>query len=109
MPRTGHCGIVDHVMTGGPRMLAVRSVEVVTLREEEAARAPVNTETWIVELRDRLVDAGHDRRRVDDLISSTLARFRSARLQGFVPILVERSVRGALHSDRDSPPAANDR
>jgi hypothetical protein len=57
---------------------------------------PFEAESWAVELRDQLVAAGHNRQRVDEVLTSTLARFRSARLRTFVPILVERSVRQAL-------------
>ena len=60
---------------------------------------PFEAETWAMDLRDQLVEAGHDRQRVDEVLSATLARFRSARLRTFVPILVERSVRQSLRDD----------
>jgi len=47
----------------------------------------------------RLGDSGHDPSRVDQLIASNLARFRSSRVREFVPLLVERSVERALRDD----------
>jgi hypothetical protein len=68
---------------------------------EQTSTSPVAKERWVTDLREGLVGDGHDRRRVDELIASTLAGFESARLRDFVPVLVARSVREKL---RDSGP-----
>ncbi|MDQ1429914.1 MAG: hypothetical protein QOF40_516 [Actinomycetota bacterium] len=73
-----------------------------TMRQLETASRPVDAEMWVTALRDQLIQSGYDRRRVDELIVVTLARFRSARLRDFIPLLVERSVRRALDGDRSS-------
>ena len=62
----------------------------------QAVSASFEAESWAMELRDELVEAGHNPQRVDEVLTATLARFQSARLRTFVPILVERSVRQAL-------------
>ena len=59
----------------------------------------VAVEPWVVDLRADLVDAGADPGRVDELITSNLARFRSSRFRQFVPLLVERSVQRSLRGD----------
>ena len=53
-------------------------------------------DAWVIDLREQLVEAGHDRRRVEALLSDTLTRYRTTRLPPFVPLLVERSVQRAL-------------
>ena len=53
-------------------------------------------EPWLIDLRQRLLEAGHDHEHVEALLSNTLARYRDARLSQFVPLLVERSVQRAL-------------
>jgi hypothetical protein len=70
------------------------------MRQLETASRTVEPEMWVTALRDQLVQSGYDRRRVDELVVVTLARFRSARLRDFIPILVERSVRRALDGER---------
>jgi hypothetical protein len=59
---------------------------------EQTATSAVTEERWVTDLRDQLVDDGHDRRRVEELIASTLAGFDSARIRDFIPLLVARSV-----------------
>jgi len=56
----------------------------------------IGAEPWVSELRQQLVDAGYDASRVDQVITSTLKRFRSSRVHDFIPLLVERSVYRAL-------------
>jgi type IV pilus biogenesis protein CpaD/CtpE len=63
---------------------------------EQSATSAVTAERWVDDLREQLVDDGHDRGRVDELIASTLARFDSARIRVFIPVLVARSVREEL-------------
>jgi hypothetical protein len=70
-----------------------------TMPEREHATGPVEAEPWMAALRERLVQSGYDRQQVDELIVVALARFRSARLRDFIPLLVERSVRSAVTSD----------
>jgi hypothetical protein len=65
----------------------------------ETADPPVGAEAWAIQLREQLVQHGHDRQRVDELIRATAARFRSARVRDFIPLLVERAVRRALNRD----------
>jgi hypothetical protein len=62
----------------------------------QATNPAFDREPWVYDLRERLVDAGHDGLRVDELLTDALARFRSARLRSFIPLLVERSVQQAL-------------
>jgi hypothetical protein len=71
------------------------------MQQHESARWPFDVELWVHELRRQFVDAGHDQREVDAVITATLERFRSARLQSFLPILVERSVQRALREKGD--------
>ena len=56
-------------------------------------------DNWLVELRQRLVEAGYDSGRVDETITATLTRFRAARVRSFIPLLVERAVHRALQGD----------
>jgi hypothetical protein len=56
-------------------------------------------EPWVLDLRAQLADAGHDPTRVDELITSSVARFQSSKFRDFVPLLVERSVQRALRGD----------
>ena len=65
----------------------------------QADSPPFEAETWAMDLRDQLVEDGYSRPRVDQVLTGTLARFRSARVRSFVPILVERSVRDALRDN----------
>jgi hypothetical protein len=53
----------------------------------------------VIDPRAQLGDAGYDPARVDELIASSLARFRSSKVREFVPLLVERSVQRALRDD----------
>jgi len=62
--------------------------------EQPAAGA----EPWVNDLRQELVDEGHDPAQVDQLITSTLERFRSTRVHDFIPLLVERAVYRALRA-----------
>ncbi|MDQ1460902.1 MAG: hypothetical protein QOI08_2386 [Actinomycetota bacterium] len=71
------------------------------MQQDEAGRWPLDREPWVHELRGRFVDSGHDQREVDAVITATLGRFRSARLQSFLPILIERSVQRALREKRE--------
>ena len=54
------------------------------------------SDLWIVALRIRLVDLGYQADAVDAEIVKAMARFRTARISMFVPLLVERAVRQAL-------------
>ncbi len=74
---------------------------------EQTAIPTGNKERWVTDLRDSLVEDGHDRRRVDDLIASTLAGFDSARIRDFIPVLVARTVRENLRMDRGRRVHAN--
>jgi hypothetical protein len=55
-----------------------------------------DTEPWVSALRRNLLDSGFDPSRVDQVITTTLERFRSSRIRDFIPLLVERAVYGAL-------------
>jgi hypothetical protein len=77
--------------------------------QDETARWPLDREPWVHELRARFVDSGHDQREVDAVITATLERFRSARLQSFLPILIERSVQRALREEREPGPGPSGR
>jgi hypothetical protein len=66
------------------------------MQQDEGARRPLDNERWVHELRGKFVDSGHDQGEVEAVITAALARFHSARLQSFLPILVERSVQRAL-------------
>ncbi|MCU1426450.1 MAG: hypothetical protein JWL83_450 [Actinomycetia bacterium] len=66
------------------------------MQHDETATEPVAAEAWLIELRLQFVEAGHDRRLVDEFLTTALARFRAARLRTFIPILVERSVQRDL-------------
>jgi hypothetical protein len=84
-------------------VLDIRSGVKQTTTVLPASPRPVSTgwtvEPWVIDLRARLVDAGADLGRVDDLITSNIARFRSSKFRQFVPLLVERSVQRALRGD----------
>ena len=67
--------------------------------DEDRASSAFETELWVVELREQLVEDGYERNRVDGLIAATLVRFRSARLPDFVPLLVERHVLRTLREE----------
>jgi hypothetical protein len=70
-----------------------------TMPERDPATGRVEAEPWITALREKLVQSGYDRQQVDALIVVALARFRTARVRDFIPLLVERSVRSAVTSD----------
>jgi hypothetical protein len=69
----------------------------------ESANPLLVAEIWATQLREHFIQDGYDQQQVDELIGATLARFRSARVRDFVPLLVERSVRRALNGDRNTP------
>ncbi len=69
------------------------------MQQDEGAQWPLDREPWVHELRAQFVESGHDQREVDAVLTATLARFRSARLHSFLPILVERSVQRALRDN----------
>ncbi|MCU1468546.1 MAG: hypothetical protein JWM72_4474 [Actinomycetia bacterium] len=52
----------------------------------------VDAEPWVGALRRELLDSGFDPSRVDQLLTTTLERFRSSRIHDFIPLLVERAV-----------------
>jgi hypothetical protein len=56
----------------------------------------VYAESWVSALRQDLLDSGFDPSSVDQVITTTLERFRSSRIQNFVPLLVERAAYRAL-------------
>ena len=64
--------------------------------EQPSGAQPTGPDPWVSDLRQDLVDQGYDPSRVDQLITSTLARFGSTRVHDFVPLLVERAVNRAL-------------
>jgi hypothetical protein len=70
------------------------SVIVRTMLETEPVPQADNaaTQPWVSALRQDLLDSGFDPSRVDQVITTTLERFRSSRIQDFVPLLVERAV-----------------
>jgi hypothetical protein len=55
-----------------------------------------DTEPWVSALRQDLIDSGFDPARVDQVLTTTLDRFRSSRIHDFVPLLVERAAYRAL-------------
>jgi hypothetical protein len=59
-----------------------------------------DTEPWVSALRQDLLDSGFEPSRVDQLITTTLERFRSSRVHDFIPLLVERAVYRALRGER---------
>jgi hypothetical protein len=71
------------------------------MTQDEAAPRRLDREPWVHELREQFVDSGHDQREVDAVITATLARFGSARLRSFLPIIVERSVQQALRDEEE--------
>ena len=72
------------------------------MQRDEGARWPLDREPWVYELRAQFVDSGHDQRDVDAAITATVERFRSARLQSFLPILIERSIQRALREKSEA-------
>jgi hypothetical protein len=66
--------------------------------EQPADEQPAGPEPWVSDLRQELVDEGYDPSRVDQLITSSLERFRSSRIHDFIPLLVERAVNRALRA-----------
>jgi hypothetical protein len=66
------------------------------MQPHQATDPDFDREPWVDDLRERFVDAGYDGSRVDELLTATLARYRSARLRSFIPLLVQRSVQQAL-------------
>jgi hypothetical protein len=63
---------------------------------------------WLVELRTRMLEAGHLCARVDDEIARAMARFATIRISMFTPLLVVRTVEQRL-SQVASPYDATDR
>jgi hypothetical protein len=63
---------------------------------------------WLVDLRTRMLEAGHLRARVDEEIARALARFAAMRISMFTPLLVVRTVEQRL-SRVESPYDATDR
>jgi hypothetical protein len=57
---------------------------------------PVHAEPWVSALRQELLESGFDPSRVDQVITAALERFRSSRIQDFIPLLVERAAFRAL-------------
>jgi hypothetical protein len=58
-----------------------------------------DADLWLVDLRERLVEAGHSVSNVDIAIGAALARYNAATILTFVPLLVERSVKQSLRGD----------
>jgi hypothetical protein len=54
---------------------------------------------WLVDLREKFVDAGHQPQRVEEALHETLRRFRQPRVRSFLPLLVERAVQQALQGE----------
>ena len=76
-----------------------RSGIVSWMQQEPSASAAYEADSWVAELRTRMVEQGHDRQQVDQTIAAALARFQSARVRSFVPLLVERAVERAFRDD----------
>lgn len=69
------------------------------MQQDHTLSAPYDADDWVDELRERLVDDGHDQRRVDRAIDTSLTRFRGARVRSFLPLLVERADEQALRAE----------
>jgi hypothetical protein len=66
------------------------------MRTMQTNERAIDGEPWVSALRQELLDSGFDPSRVDQLLTTTLERFRSSRIHDFVPLLVERAVYRAL-------------
>jgi hypothetical protein len=53
----------------------------------------------VIDLREQLIEEGHDGDRVDALVRDAVARYGSARVREFIPLFVERSVQRALQHE----------
>jgi hypothetical protein len=62
------------------------------MRAMQTNERSIDEEPWVSELRQELLDSGFDPSRVDQLLATTLERFRASRIHDFVPLLVERAV-----------------
>jgi len=51
---------------------------------------------WVSDLKHDLIERGYDSKDVEELITAALDRFRSSRVQDFIPLLVSRSVEQTL-------------
>ena len=56
-------------------------------------------DAWVIDLREQLIEEGHDGDRVDALVRDAVARYRSARVREFIPLFVERTVQRALQHE----------
>jgi hypothetical protein len=62
----------------------------------ETTERSVAAEPWVRALRQELLDSGFEPSRVDQVLATTLQRFRSSRIRDFIPLLVERAAYRAL-------------
>jgi hypothetical protein len=69
------------------------------MQQDRPTSPAYEADSWVVELRTRMLDEGHDRQQVDQVIATALARFQSARVRSFIPLLVERAVQRAFRDD----------
>lgn len=60
---------------------------------------PWEHDAWVIDLRQQLIEEGHDGDRVDALVRDAVARYGSARVREFIPLFVERSVQRALQHE----------
>jgi hypothetical protein len=66
------------------------------MQPDQSTSPPYEADSWVVDLRTRMLDEGQQ---VDQVIATALARFRSARVRSFIPLLVERAVQRAFRDD----------
>jgi hypothetical protein len=60
---------------------------------------PWEHDAWVIDLRQQLIEEGHDGDRVDALVRDAVARYGSARVREFIPLFVERTVQRALQHE----------
>jgi hypothetical protein len=53
----------------------------------------------VIDLREQLIEEGHDGDRVDALVRDAVAHYGSTRVPEFIPLLVERTVQRALQQE----------